>query len=149
LAVKTADCLPILIADVKRRAVAAVHAGWRGTAGGVVSRTVETLRRRFACRPEDLLVAIGPGIGKCCYEVGPEVAQRFRSLLPELGEIEGGVWLDLAEANRRQLMTAGVRADRIWAARLCTCCLPEEFHSHRREPSGRARMWSVIGIRTA
>lgn len=147
LGVKTADCLPILLADRERRVVAAVHAGWRGTARGIVRRTVETLRRSFSCQPEDLVVAIGPGIGVCCYEVGPEVADRFRSLLPELDGAQGSVRLDLVEANRRELIAAGVAAERVWTADLCTCCCPEEFHSHRREPLLRGRMWSVIGIR--
>jgi YfiH family protein len=148
LAVKTADCLPILLADEKRRVVAAIHAGWRGTARGIARRTVETLRRNFSCRPEDLWVAIGPGISRCCYEVGPEVAEKFRRLLPELERVQGSVRLELAEANRRELVAAGVAVERIWTAGLCTCCRPEEFHSHRREPSLRGRMWSVIGIRT-
>lgn len=149
LAIKTADCLPVLMADEKRRVVAAIHAGWRGTARGIVRRTIETLRRSFSCGPEDLWAAIGPGIGRCCYEVGPEVAEQFRRLLPELNGFWGRVRLDLAEANRRELIGAGVAAERIWAAELCTCCRPEEFHSHRREPSRWGRMWSVIGIRKA
>lgn len=149
LAVRTADCLPILIADERRRAVAAIHAGWRGTASGVARRTVEALCRSFGSRPEDLVVAIGPGIGACCYEVGPEVAERFRSLLPELERVPEGVRLDLAEANRREFMAAGLRPERISVARLCTYCRPEEFHSHRREPWAKGRMWSVIGIRPA
>jgi len=149
LAVRTADCLPILIADERRRAVAAIHAGWRGTASGIARRTVEALCGNFGSQPEDLLVAIGPGIGACCYEVGPEVAERFRRLLPELDRVRDDIRLDLVEANRRELIAAGVPAGRISAVGLCTRCCSEEFHSHRREPWGRGRMWSVIGIRPA
>jgi YfiH family protein len=147
LAVRTADCLPIFLVEVERRAVAAIHAGWRGTAAGIAIRAVEALCREFGGRPENLLVAIGPGIGACCYEVGPEVAVRFAPLFPELATVRGKVKLDLAEANRRQLQSIGVPGARIRAGAPCTCCHPEEFHSHRRTPTGRGRMVSAVGIR--
>ena len=139
--VRTADCLPILLADERLRAVAAIHAGWRGTAAGIARRTVEAMSRRFGSRPADLHAAIGPGIGKCCYEVGPEVAERF-------GE-PGQARLDLADANRRQLLQAGLDTARIYAANLCTMCLAGEFHSFRRDREAAGRMRSCIGIRAA
>jgi len=140
IGVRTADCIPILIADLRRRAVAAIHAGWRGTLAGVASRTIEAMRRRFATSPEDLAAAIGPGIGPCCYEVGSEVASQFASLFPERRDLSGRTRIDLAEANRRQLAAAGVPASQIWTSGMCTCCLSERFFSWRRESHRAARM---------
>ena len=138
IAVKTADCLPILLADERRRAVAAVHAGWRGTASGIAARAVERMRERFGTRTEDLRAAIGPGIGKCCYEVGPEVAGKF-------GE-QGRAHIDLGAANLCQLVEAGVPADRIYVAGLCTMCHPAEFHSFRRDGLAAGRLYSFAGV---
>lgn len=149
LTIRTADCLPILMVEEERRVAAAVHAGWRGTASGVVARAVEVLCRQFAGEPQRLLVAIGPGIGKCCYEVGPEVAQRFAPLLPELAGARGKVRLDLAEANRRQLLAAGVPAGRIHTCAPCTSCGAEEFYSYRRHPERSGRMISAIGVKAS
>jgi YfiH family protein len=143
VAVKTADCIPILLADVRLRAVAAVHAGWRGTADGIAGTAIDAMRQWFGTAPEDLRAAIGPGIGECCYEVGPEVAAR-------LGVVSRGhVRVDLAEANRRQLEAAGVPADRIYTAGLCTMCKPEDFYSFRREREHAGRMYSFIGLTAA
>src|SRR5262249_31942892 len=114
VAVKTADCIPVLLADQRLRAVAAVHAGWRGTVAGIIGRAIHAMRDRFGTDPGALHAAIGPGIGKCCYEVGPEVAERFGA--------KGRAHIDLAEANRRQLLDAGVTPARIYASNLCTRC---------------------------
>ncbi len=145
--IRTADCAPILLADPGRRAVAAVHAGWRGTLSLIAARTVEAMAREYGTRPEDLWVAIGPSIGACCYVVGPEVAAAFRALLPELVVQVEGTHLDLVEANRRVLRRAGVRAERIHAAGLCTSCLDCKFHSYRRDGSSAGRMLSAVGVR--
>jgi YfiH family protein len=139
VAVKTADCIPILLADERRRAVAAVHAGWRGTVGRIARQAVEAMRARFGSDPADLHAAIGPGIGKCCYEVGAEVATRF-------GEQDRG-HIDLAAANRLQLGAVGVPVERIYLANLCTMCHPEEFHSYRRDREASGRLYSFVGIR--
>jgi YfiH family protein len=141
IAVKTADCIPILLVDERLRAVAAVHAGWRGTVAGIAGRAVEAMRARFGSVPADLHAAIGPGIGKCCYEVGAEVAGHF-------GE-RGRTRIDLADANRRQLAEAGVTPGRIYASNLCTMCRPEDFHSFRRDKEEAGRMYSFAGIRRA
>ncbi len=138
VAVKTADCVPILLADERRRAVAAVHAGWRGTVAQIARRAVEHMQRLYGTDPADLHAAIGPGIGRCCYEVGPEVAQHF-------GE-HGRSRIDLAEANRGQLVQAGVPHDRIYSSGLCTMCLPEDFHSYRRDRDAAGRMYSFAGL---
>ena len=139
VAVKTADCIPILLVDERLRAVAAVHAGWRGTAARIVSEAVAAMGRRFGTRAPDLHAAIGPGIGKCCYEVGAEVAAQFGG--------QGRGHIDLADANRRQLEEAGVTGRRIYASNLCTMCREEEFFSFRRDQDATGRMYSFAGIR--
>jgi YfiH family protein len=138
VAVKTADCIPVLLIDVRRRAVAAVHAGWRGTVAGIVGRAIDGMRARYDTDPADLHAAIGPGIGKCCYEVGPEVAAQF-------GE-QGRAHIDLPAANRAQLLTAGVTPARLHASNLCTRCRPDEFHSFRRDKELAGRLYSFVGI---
>jgi YfiH family protein len=145
-AVKTADCIPILIVDARARAVAAVHAGWRGTAKNIVAQAIAEMEKKFYSRAEDLHVAIGPGIGKCCYEVGPEVAAQFREYDSSPRNFELATNLDLAESNRRQIEVCGVTPDRIYLAGLCTKC-NGDFHSYRRDKEQAGRMFSVAGIR--
>jgi YfiH family protein len=147
LGVRTADCVPILIADVSKRAVAAVHAGWRGSAQAIVGKTVGAMAARFGSHPRDLQAVIGPAIGVCCYEVGPEVASHFKDFFPELPNLEERTHLDLPEANRRQLLSAGVPLDRIHPCGLCTACLEGEFFSWRRDRRKLEHMVSAIGIR--
>jgi YfiH family protein len=139
VAVKTADCIPVLLVDERRHAVAAVHAGWRGTAARIAAGAVAAMARRFGTNAEDLHAAIGPGIGACCYEVGAEVAERFGG--------QGRGHIDLAEANRRQLEESGVTPRRIYASNLCTMCRAEEFDSFRRDKEAAGRMYSFAGIR--
>lgn len=133
LAIRTADCVPILLADPVRRVVAAVHAGWRGTVAGVLAQTVGQMRQDYETNPADLVAAIGPAIGPCCFAVGSEVP---------LPVVNGRA--DLWAANRRQLEKAGVT--RIWSAAQCTVCEPETFFSFRRDRE-TGRMISAIGIR--
>ena len=123
IAVKTADCLPILLVDERRRAIAAVHAGWRGTAAHIVAAAIDAMTRRFGTEPKDLHAAIGPGIGACCYEVGPEVMAQF-------GEHSRG-HLDLEAENGRQLEQSGVTPQRIYASHLCTMCRSDEKNAIR------------------
>ena len=139
VAVKTADCVPILLVDERNRAVSAVHSGWRGTAAGIVARAVESMGERFGTATADLHAAIGPAIGKCCYEVGPEVAAQFG--------IEGRTHLDLPEINRAKLAEIGIPADRIYVSQLCTMCCAEEFHSFRRDKEAAGRLYSFVGLR--
>lgn len=139
LAIKTADCLPILLIDPKRRAVAAVHAGWRGTAGRIVQETIREMTRRFDTAPGDLHAAIGPGIGECCFEVGPDVAF-------ELVGLRESLHVDLAGINRSQLLESGVSQSQIYSAGMCTVCLADEFFSYRREREAAGRMISTVGI---
>ena len=148
LSVRTADCIPILMVDLRLRAIAAVHAGWRGTAEGISSCTQAVLASRYGSRPEDLSVAIGPGICCKCYTIGPEVAERFRAWFPEWSRLGTPATLDLAEANRRQLVAAGVPECRIYTGAPCTSCRPEEFYSHRRSGGKPGRMISAVRIRS-
>ena len=143
--VKTADCIPILLIDERHRAVAAVHAGWRGTVARIAQKAIQAMSERWQTAPQDLHAAIGPGIGVCCYEVGPEVSAQFAELFPERRDLGQRVKIDLVEANRRQLLQAGVQPGRIYSANLCTFC-DGQFHSFRRDGEAAGRMISFIGI---
>ena len=153
LAVKTADCVPILIGDPKTGAFAAVHAGWRGTAASIILHAVEQLQSKFGTRAENVRAAIGPAAQVCCYEVGSEVIDLFKERFPESNHLfvptrEGHARIDLKQANRDQLISVGVLADRIHTAPLCTMDRTDLFFSYRREKSlhGRVgRLMSVIG----
>ena len=147
LAIRTADCLPILIADEQHRAVAAVHAGWRGTVLGIVGETIRAMTDQFGTRPEDLVVAIGPGIGACCYTVGPEVGARFEEFFPERNDLSSVAQVDLVETTIRQLRRNGGITGQIDSSGLCTRCLADQFHSYRRDGAAAGRMRSAIGIR--
>jgi YfiH family protein len=155
LGIQTADCIPVLVADRARRAVAGFHAGWRGTVERIVELGIEQMRAEFGSDPGDLVAAIGPGIGACCYTVGDEVRNRFESRFSYAAELfsEGdaghgsGLRLDLTEANRRQLMAAGLDAGSISVVGGCTGCQQELFFSHRASGGHAGRMMSVIGIR--
>jgi YfiH family protein len=139
VAIRTADCVPILLADERHRAVAAVHAGWRGTVAEIARQAVTFMGEEFDTTPADLHAALGPAIGACCYEVGPDVAQHFGG--------EGRMHVDLAAANRRQLLSAGLAPERIYLSGLCTMCRADEFHSYRRDREAAGRMFSFAGIR--
>jgi polyphenol oxidase len=145
--VRTADCVPVLLADVQTRAIAAVHAGWRGTAQRIVLRTLEHMKERYGARPENVVAAIGPAIGPCCYQVGPEVLAQLSPWVPELPSTEMAACLDLPEVNRRQLESWGVPPERITSAALCTYCRNDEFHSFRRDREMAGRMFAVIGLK--
>jgi YfiH family protein len=144
IGVRTADCVPILLLDSKQRAVAAVHAGWRGTALEIVHSTLRKMHSDFGTEPADVYAAIGPCIRECCYQVGEEVAQRFNATFPEWPPITGKRNLDLAEANRRQMLSCGVPASAIFDIKTCTSCQIESFYSFRREPQNPGRLLSTI-----
>jgi YfiH family protein len=149
LNVRTADCVPVLLVDPVRHAVGAIHAGWRGTAGNIAGAAVERMGVEFGSAPEHLRAAIGPSIGPCCYEVGPEVAVRFAAIFPERTDLAGKARIDLPEANRRQLLVAGLRLEHISVSGLCTFCLPHEFHSFRRDSQAAGRLVSTVALRVA
>lgn len=145
IGVRTADCVPMLVLDCHNRAIAAVHAGWRGTAEEIAARAVERMHTEFQTDPGDLFIAIGPCIRACCYEVGAEVAARFAAQFPEWAAEDAQTRkIDLPAANRRQLEAAGVGPDRIYDCCLCTACESAQFFSYRREPSNPGRMIAAI-----
>jgi hypothetical protein len=154
LAIQVADCVPLLLADPPTGAVAAVHAGWRGTAAGAAIAAVEALRREFGVEPGRLVVAVGPGIGPCCYAVGEELIDAFRSggfgREAErwfLRDASGDLKLDVWAANRDQLIAAGVPPGAIHASDLCTADRPDLFASYRRDGPGTGRIAAVIRSR--
>jgi len=180
LGVQTADCVPVLLADTRTRAVAAFHAGWRGTLARIVERGVGTMQLRYGSRPKDLVAAIGPAIGACCFAVGEEVRFDFESQFAYAPELFSEVYdsdpvrekypllfmtarapghsnlgpqihLDLVEANRRQLLDAGLAAKSISVVSECTACTrlrsgTRKYFSHRAEHGYTGRMLSVVGV---
>jgi len=177
LGVQTADCVPILLADTRRRVVAAVHAGWRGTLARIVVKTLGRMTMEFGTRARDVVAALGPAIGRCCYEVGPEVAQAFAAQFPsaadwfdgpfeQLAHGEEPLWLpwltmmppghvlppprvqlDLRASNRWQMTDAGVPEKQIAVSELCTACRTDLLFSYRREGAKTGRLMAVIGIK--
>jgi hypothetical protein len=147
LGIETADCLPILIVDPVRRAVAAAHAGWRGTAAGVARAAVAALVESGS-RTEDLLAATGPGIGPCCYEVGDELRAAFGEGGAEYFRPgpRGRPRLDVRAANERQLREAGIPEAHIHRVDDCTRCRADLYHSYRREGNAAGRMISFVGF---
>lgn len=146
VAVQTADCVPVLLADPGRRVVAAVHAGWRGADAGVLSSTVDFMSDRFGCRLADVFAAIGPSIGPCCYAVGAEVAGRFKTYADVVQWRAGELFLDLRAVAARQLVAAGIAKERVGVPDLRTCCQPELFYSHRCQGLATGRQLAVIGL---
>lgn len=173
LSVQTADCVPILLVDPKKRAVAAVHAGWRGTLARITKKTVGRMLQEFGSKASDLLAAIGPSIGPCCYEVGVELVTKFTAQFADAAEYfdeprtgdepnpiqwlnmrppghqppPNNVRLDLRKANVAQLKSAGLRPANIHVSGLCTACNTDRLFSFRREGPVSGRLMAVIGIK--
>ena len=149
LGVFTADCLPIILFDPRRSCIGIVHAGWRGSLIKVAERAVKAMAENFACDPADILAALGPTIGPCCYQVGEEVYERFRSSFIYHGDFMGASGggryvLDLIRANTLILREAGLSEDRIYSLDLCTRCRMDLFHSHRGAPRSKGRQLSLV-----
>jgi polyphenol oxidase len=144
-----ADCVPLLFYDSRRGAVGAAHAGWRGAASGMAAEVVRSMQENFQTDPKDLLVAIGPSIGPCCYSVGNHVIEEFRSsgLFPATAHPDGRTHLDLWETNRMQLLACGVGGDRIENMKICTSCGTSDFYSHRGEGGRTGRFALCLGKR--
>lgn len=154
LSVQVADCVPILMADRKTGAVAAVHAGWRGTCAGVARAAVAAMAREFATNPSNLIAALGPSIGPCCYEVSNDVIEAFRFGGATDDEIArwfahteaGSTRLDLWAANRDQLLASGLRAGDVQICRLCTQTHSDIFESYRANRERAGRMSALIRV---
>lgn len=152
IGVCTADCVPVLLLDPVRRVIAALHAGWKGTAEGIVRKGVEAMAGMFDCNPADILAAVGPAIGPCCYEVDQPVANAFRQAGNDFdvcAEPSGEArWrLNLLEMNRRQLLRAGVDERNIETTPLCTCCEKDLFFSYRRDKGETGRQMGFIMLK--
>jgi YfiH family protein len=176
IGIQTADCVPVVLVDSKTRAVGVFHAGWRGTVKRIVEKGVGEMRRWFGTEPRNLTAAIGPGVHSCCYEVGIEVRDAFESQFayadklfretkesddirekypllfltaraPGHSDLPKKLYVDLVEANRRQLLDAGVSAKKIHASELCTVCRPDLLFSYRADRGVTGRMMGVAGIR--
>ena len=142
ISIRTADCLPILLIDTQNRAVAAIHAGWRGTAAGIAQKTVAKMVEKFGSSPSALFAAIGPGIGECCFEVGDEVALHFAAFAT--AHKQGKFHVDLKTANLKQLVSCGLAEENVDVCSYCTVSSPG-FHSFRRDRS-EGRMTSAVQI---
>lgn len=153
LVVFASDCVPILLYDPVRRVVAAVHAGWRGTAAGIASVAVEQMKTVYGCRPEHILAAIGPSIGPCCFETNEDVpnaitASLNAAALPYMSIRENGKFaVDLRGINVRRLEQAGLNPEQIACCTLCTACSRERFWSHRQMGDRRGSMAAAIQLK--
>ncbi|MBI4460487.1 MAG: peptidoglycan editing factor PgeF [Acidobacteria bacterium] len=177
LSIQVADCLPVLLVDSRQRVVAALHCGWRGTARRLAQKGVGVMKLLYGSRSQDLWAAIGPGIRACCYAVGNEVAEEFRSQFHYAGQLlrpcteaaglieqkfpalfqnlpmalrppRPSAYLDLVLANNQQLRDAGIPAKQIYSEAPCSSCRADLFFSHRRDNGITGRMMGMIGIRT-
>jgi YfiH family protein len=149
LTVRTADCVPVLFIGPERGVIAAAHAGWRGTVDGIAAKIVQLMQEVFDCKRESIQVAIGPAIGRCCYEVDEPVLEPLKRAFPFWQKAVSDVTpsrghLDLARLNQLALEASGVDPSRIFAVNLCTACHPELFHSYRRDGKGTKHMFSGI-----
>jgi YfiH family protein len=146
LGISVADCVPVLLVDKSTQTIAAVHAGWRGTAQRIAAKTVEYFMNKNHSHPENILAFIGPSAGVCCYEVGKEVAGNFSMEYCVDADENGKCKLDLKRVNFTQLIESGVPANNIEVSEACTIC-DENFHSFRRDGTTSGRMLAVIGMK--
>jgi polyphenol oxidase len=152
ICIKTADCVPIMIVDRVQKIIAAVHAGWKSTAAGIGAKVIRLLFERYNSNPQNLLVAVGPSIGPCCFEVDEETADSFRHqeddeafLYP--AEKQKKWIVDLTEANRRQMINCGIPEDNIDLSNLCTSCRQDLFFSHRGSGGITGRQLNFIMLK--
>ena len=145
LVISVADCTPVFVFDRHQNVVAAFHAGWRGSAAGIVARGVQTMKSEYGSHPSDLYTFIGPSAGSCCYEVGAEVAGRFDGSI--VFKRNGSLYVDLKRENRRQLVECEIPENQIETSEHCTICGDKLFHSYRRERERSGRMMGVIGLK--
>lgn len=147
--VRVADCVPILLYDRVKSVVGAVHAGWRGTAAGILKRAIEAMAGRFSSSPSDILVAMGPAIRGCCYAVGHEVVEAVHKATGA-GDYQtvrrGNSCIDLPAANKYQALSSGILPENIWIHQDCTHCFPEKYCSYRYARGPTGRQYGFIGM---
>lgn len=152
LVIYSADCIPVLFYDPVRRVIAAVHAGWRGTAAGIATAAVERMKDVYGCRPADILAAVGPGIGPDCFETHEDVPNAMTTalstaVLKHIKIKENGKFaVDLKRINAMRLEQAGLDPDHIAVSTLCTSCNPDKFWSHRKLGTSRGSMAAAIQL---
>lgn len=142
--IKTADCAPIVVVHPETSRVCALHAGWRGTRDRITRKALSRFLSETGAQPDELIVAIGPSIRRCCYEVGPEVLQQFDDAGHDMDRIASGRRLDIVEANRAQVRELGIGA--VLDSGMCTACRTDLFYSYRREGK-TGRLWALAGFR--
>jgi len=147
LTILTADCVPILLYDTKNHVIAAIHAGWKGTKAQIASKTITKMKETFNTKVEDIIAAIAPSIGACCYEVGEDVAQHFFDTPQGFRQVQDKYMLDLPQINKIQLLQAGLKEEHIEMSNICTACDVEHFFSYRKEQGCSGRFMSMIGLK--
>ncbi len=147
LSILTADCVPILLYDTQNHAIAAIHAGWKGTKAEIAKKTVKKMQEVFDSNPTDIMAGIAPSIGRCCYEVGEEVAKHFFDTPQSYTKREHKYMLDLPYLNKVQLLQAGLEESNIELSNLCTACNTKRFFSYRKEDGCSGRFMSMIGLK--
>lgn len=150
LATFYADCIPIYFFDPVNRVVAIAHGGWKGTMSGIAGQTLKEMQKHFGCNPQDVQVFIGPGIEKCCFEIGSDLARKVNKQFASFGDIvyddENRYYWDLKSSNQKLLEDIGVRPENILCCQLCTSCQEELFFSYRRDNGITGRMGALIGL---
>jgi len=146
LTMLTADCVPVLLLDTKKEVIAAVHAGWKGTKENIVAKTVAKMGETFGCDAKDIIAGVAPSIGRCCYEVGKEVAEHFFDTVSGYDEKHEKYMLDLPYINMQQLLQVGLMESNIEMSGICTACEVDRFFSYRKEQGCSGRFMSMIGL---
>lgn len=149
IGVQVADCVPILLYDRDKWIIGAVHAGWRGTAAHILKNTIRTMQERFSSSPKDILIAIGPSIRQCCYDVDNDVKTAIQSATGEGAYYHNSgnkYFIDLSSANRIQALSMGVLQQNIWQSDECTFCNPDRFYSYRYTKNFTGRQGGFIGM---
>jgi len=146
LTILTADCVPILLYDSNKKVIAAIHAGWKGTKEKIVAKTVLKMKEIYTCDPKNIIAAIAPSIGSCCYEVGEEVAKYFFDTADGYKKLDKKYMLDLPFINKKQLLDIGLKKSNIEMSNICTACEVDRYFSYRKEKGCSGRFMSMIGM---
>lgn len=149
IGVQTADCIPIILADTRKIVAGAVHAGWKGTAASIIRKTIEIMISEFKSQPEDIIIAMGPSIKGCCYQVDKDVETAIYNSTGSGGYIDkknGKYYIDLPEANKIQILSTGIPDKNIWISGECTFCNHDKYHSFRYHGNHAGRQGGFIGI---